>query len=162
MFARIDSTLVENFDIHEAILYTLKLVEGIYRKSEMQIKLEFNAKRPEVSGSIGKFQQILMNFLSNSAYALRHSTSKIIIIETLNSGPFVVLKFSDNGSGIPEENMDRIFEPFFTTKPPGEGTGLGLGITYGIVTEMKGTIEVSSKVGEGTTFTISLPTLEDN
>jgi two-component system, NtrC family, sensor kinase len=67
------------------------------------------------------------------------------------------LTVSDNGEGIPPENLAKIFHPFFTTKPEGKGVGLGLAVTYGIVEAHGGDIEVESKVGEGTTFTVSLP-----
>jgi signal transduction histidine kinase len=68
------------------------------------------------------------------------------------------VEFADTGEGIPEENITRIFDPFFTTKDVGKGTGLGLATSYGIVEEHGGKIDVKSKVGEGTTFTIELPT----
>jgi len=69
----------------------------------------------------------------------------------------VEVKVSDNGRGIPEEHLSKIFDPFFTTKSPGEGTGLGLNIVYRILTKHAGTIEVESKEGAGTTFTVKLP-----
>jgi two-component system NtrC family sensor kinase len=64
---------------------------------------------------------------------------------------------SENGVGIPPENLARLFEPFFTTKPPGQGTGLGLRIVQGILERHRGSIQVESKLGEGTAFTVSLP-----
>jgi signal transduction histidine kinase len=69
----------------------------------------------------------------------------------------VVLTVSDNGEGIPPENMSKIFDPFFTTKSDGKGVGLGLAVSYGIIQAHGGDIEVKSVVGEGTTFTVSLP-----
>ena len=68
------------------------------------------------------------------------------------------IAIQDTGTGIPPENLLRIFDPFFTTKPEGEGTGLGLSVSYGIVARHKGRVDVESKVGQGTTFTILLPT----
>jgi len=160
-FAKMDTETVENFDIHKAIKDTVKVVEYIYRSSDIQIELLLNAKKSMVHGNIGNFRQVLMNFLSNSAYALTSKYNKVIEIETMNIGHKIVLKFADNGMGISEENLGRIFEPFFTTKPPGQGTGLGLGISYGIVSKMNGTIEVKSKVGVGTSFLVSFPYKED-
>jgi signal transduction histidine kinase len=74
----------------------------------------------------------------------------------------VQIKIQDNGTGIPEENLSNIFEPFFTTKPVGHGTGLGLSVSYGIIKEHKGKIEVESEVGVGTTFTVTLPVHKTN
>lgn len=156
-FAKMDTETIENFDLHKAITDTVKVVEYIYRSSDIQIELMLNAKNSMVYGNVGNIRQVLMNFLSNSAYALTQKYNKVIEIETMNIGNTVVLKFSDNGAGISEKNLGRIFEPFFTTKPPGQGTGLGLGISYGIISKMNGTIEVKSKVGVGTTFLVTLP-----
>ena len=75
------------------------------------------------------------------------------------AGSFVCLTVSDNGCGIPPENLARIFEPFFTTKPVGKGTGLGLATLFGIVQQHKGWVNVESEVGRGTTFRIYLPRL---
>jgi signal transduction histidine kinase len=69
----------------------------------------------------------------------------------------VTVKISDTGKGIPEENLNKLFDPFFTTKEVGKGTGLGLSISHGIIEKHHGRIEVDSKVGEGTTFTVILP-----
>jgi two-component system NtrC family sensor kinase len=70
---------------------------------------------------------------------------------------FIVINVTDTGQGIPEANLDRIFDPFFTTKPVGKGTGLGLSICYGIVEKTGGKIEVQSKVGSGTSFSVFIP-----
>jgi len=69
----------------------------------------------------------------------------------------VAITVQDTGTGIPKQNLKRIFDPFFTTKPEGEGTGLGLSVSYGIVSRHGGTIEVESELGWGTTFTVFLP-----
>ena len=74
----------------------------------------------------------------------------------------VALSVQDNGVGIPEKNLQRIFDPFFTTKPEGEGTGLGLSVSFGIITRHRGQISVDSKPGLGTTFTILLPIEQDD
>ena len=79
---------------------------------------------------------------------------EIIVRETVDH---VEISVRDSGIGIAPENINRIFDPFFTTKPPGEGTGLGLSVSYGIVKEHRGEIKVESQVGKGTMFTIQLP-----
>ena len=96
-----------------------------------------------------------MNFIINAADAMRDNGKMTII--TKHVGDNVVIEFIDNGEGIDEKNLENIFKPFFTTKPTGKGTGLGLSVTAGIIKKHKGTIDVKSKKGEGTTFTITLP-----
>ena len=81
----------------------------------------------------------------------------VITIRTWSEDQKVLISVSDNGHGIAEEHMKQLFTPFFTTKPVGEGTGLGLSISHGLVEEHRGEIAVASEVGQGTTFTISLP-----
>jgi two-component system NtrC family sensor kinase len=83
----------------------------------------------------------------------------IVKIATRGNGKSVLVEVSDTGVGIPGENLPKIFEPFFTTKEVGEGTGLGLAVCYGILTEHGGSLDVQSTVGVGTTFTISLPAI---
>ncbi len=78
-------------------------------------------------------------------------------LELRRSDGEIAIAVQDKGIGIPKENMPKIFDPFFTTKPEGEGTGLGLSVSYGIVTQHGGRIEVESQVGVGTTFTVYLP-----
>ena len=80
-----------------------------------------------------------------------------IWISTKKVGDQVIIKIKDNGSGIPKEIVDKIFQPFFTTKPSGQGTGLGLSMSYDIVRSHGGDLKVESQEGEGTTFTISIP-----
>src|SRR3989339_740200 len=99
--------------------------------------------------------QVFMNIILNAAQAIREKGE--IRITTYQKGDHVNVEIRDNGSGIPERNLSKIFEPFFTTKEVGKGTGLGLSIAYNIIKNHNGTIEVNSKVNEGTTFTIKIP-----
>jgi two-component system NtrC family sensor kinase len=80
-----------------------------------------------------------------------------VTVSTAAGDGVVLLTVSDNGEGIPPENLAKIFDPFFTTKPDGKGVGLGLAVSFGIIEAHGGDIEVKSAVGEGTTFTVSLP-----
>ncbi len=97
-----------------------------------------------------------MNLVVNAAHAMGEQRGRITI-RTGTAGDQVWLEVADTASGISEETMKRIFEPLFTTKPVGQGTGLGLSLSYGIVQKHHGRIEVRSAVGEGTTFRVSLP-----
>ncbi len=120
-----------------------------------------------------QMQQVLMNLCLNAAYAM-HSGEGLLEIclealevdaplaarhPELSPGPYVCLIVRDNGQGIPEDVLERIFEPFFTTKAAGEGTGMGLAVVHGIVTSHGGAITVASKPGQGTTFNVYLPQL---
>jgi two-component system NtrC family sensor kinase len=108
-----------------------------------------------------QLQQVLVNLFNNAIDAIleRHGTSggKLIIKAGPKQNNTVEILVKDNGGGISPENLDRIFSPFFTTKKVGKGTGLGLSICYGIIDNMRGSMEVSSEEGVGTTFTILLP-----
>ena len=99
--------------------------------------------------------QVFMNIILNAVQAIKEKG--VIRITTYQKGNYVNVEIRDNGIGIPERNLSKIFEPFFTTKEVGKGTGLGLSIAYNIIKNHNGTIEVQSKVNEGTTFTIKLP-----
>jgi two-component system NtrC family sensor kinase len=109
-----------------------------------------------VNGHAGKLQQVFTNILINSLQALKSGSGRIRV-ETSAADNWVRIRMTDTGEGIPTENMDKIFEPFFTTKEIGQGTGLGLSVTYGLVKDMGGSIHVESVVGEGTTFIVSFP-----
>jgi len=102
-----------------------------------------------------QLNQVFMNLLVNAGHAME--TMGEIHITTRTAGDDVEIAIRDTGCGIPEANLQRIFDPFFTTKPVGKGTGLGLNVAYNIIKKHGGEIEVSSRVGEGTTFTIRLP-----
>jgi signal transduction histidine kinase len=97
-----------------------------------------------------------MNLLANAAQAVGDGGGQVRI-STTRLDDDVIISITDTGRGIAPENLNRIFEPFFTTKSVGEGTGLGLSITFGIVEKHGGTIDVKSKLNEGTTFTVKLP-----
>jgi signal transduction histidine kinase len=98
---------------------------------------------------------VFINILVNAAQAMKNRG--VIAIKTYKKDNFVCIEISDTGSGISKENITKIFDAFFTTKEPGKGTGLGLGISAEIVKKHGGTIDVQSVLGQGTTFTISLP-----
>ncbi|HXW68670.1 MAG TPA: ATP-binding protein, partial [Dissulfurispiraceae bacterium] len=106
-----------------------------------------------------QIQQVFLNLMLNSLDAMPDGGSLTITMK--QEGLFLTIVFTDTGTGIEEHAMDKIFDPFFTTKPLGKGTGLGLSICYGIIREHKGTIDFSSKRGEGTSFTIRLPLKSD-
>jgi len=112
---------------------------------------------PPVVAPPGHLQQIFVNLLNNALDAVAGKPNGMVLVRARYADGTVKVEISDNGYGIPPENLSRIFLPFFTTKPVGQGTGLGLAICYGLVQDIGGTIRVESKVGMGTSFTVELP-----
>jgi signal transduction histidine kinase len=127
--------------------------EAAYRNIAITIEAEPGV--PNVESDRGQLQQVFLNILNNAEAAVGEGGRIDIRVRTAGEGR-VAVSITDNGIGIPKENLDRIFEPFFTTKE-GSGTGLGLSITYGIVQKLGGEIGVKSEVGKGTCFTVLLP-----
>ena len=102
----------------------------------------------------------LINLIQNAIQAMPDGGT--LRLSLRQAGEAAAIAVQDTGVGIPPEKLTRIFDPFFTTKPDGEGTGLGLSVSYGIVSHHKGRIDVESTVGEGTTFTVLLPTRQSH
>lgn len=156
-FARVDTEKTGKIDINKIVLDTLSLCEAIYVKAGLEIRTDFRCKNPQALGNTGKFQQVIMNLLSNAKDATEDMTAKgVVTIETFEDSKNIFLRVSDNGRGIEKANLPYIFDPFFTTKPQGKGTGLGLSISYGIIKNFGGSISVESEPGMGTVFTISM------
>jgi len=110
---------------------------------------------PEVNADPAQIGQVVMNLLLNAIHAI--TPPGRIEVATRRAGKNVEIEFTDSGAGIPEENLHKIFDPFFTTKDATRGTGLGLAVSYGIITKHGGEIKVASTLGKGTTFTVRLP-----
>lgn len=154
-FSRLDEAEVKLTDIHEGIDSTLRLLSRYFGEANVVVTKDYG-DLPEVEAFAGQINQVWMNILANAAQALP-KTGGEVRISTRNRGGQIEIQIADTGKGIPADEVDRIFDPFFTTKPLGEGTGLGLSISFGIIEKHKGTINVRSDLGKGTTFTIALP-----
>jgi len=157
LFSRKAGPSTMPLDINGLVQLTLRLRAYSLRSSGVQVETHLDADLPEVSGDDQKLQQVILNLIVNAEYAMRRSATKRLAIRTAHEGDAVVTEVSDTGAGMSEETVQRVFEPFFTTKPAGEGTGLGLSVSYGIVEAHGGTITVESAPGRGTTFRIMLP-----
>ncbi len=159
LFSRVDEQDVKKVDIHDGINSTLILLNSSI-PGKIRILREFG-ELPMVECYAGKINQVFMNIINNAVHALADHIDQItdpkITIRTHSHMDHVVIEIEDNGPGMPEHIKQRIFEPFFTTKAVGRGTGLGLSIVYSIIENHKGTLEVKTEVGQGTTFSISLP-----
>lgn len=153
-FARTDSGVFESMDIHECINTTLKLAHNQI-KYIAEVKTDFG-ELPTISGFPGKLGQVMLNLIVNAAHAIGEDKGEIVV-STRHVDPNIIISVADNGCGMEQSTIDSIFMPFFTTKDVGKGTGLGLSISHGIIEEHQGSIEVTSELGSGTTFTLTLP-----
>jgi two-component system NtrC family sensor kinase len=144
-------------DVNKIVKMTLSLIQHKMKLSNVEVETHLAEGLPLVACDQSQMQQVALNLLMNAAEATQAKTERRVKVSTNSGDGMVRLVVADNGEGIPPENLAKIFHPFFTTKPEGKGVGLGLAVTYGIIEAHGGDVEVVSKVGEGTTFTISLP-----
>jgi two-component system, NtrC family, sensor kinase len=151
--ARVDKGQLEPTDINRCLEDALKLAWNEL-KYKCTVEREFG-DLPMVQGHPGQLKQVFINLLVNAAQAIPEKGT--IYVRTARKQDRVIIEIEDTGTGIAEENMSKLFTPFFTTKPAGQGTGLGLPISYGIIQGMQGGMDVRSKADAGTTFVISLP-----
>jgi two-component system NtrC family sensor kinase len=152
-FAHPGEDQITSTDINAGLESTLNVVNNEIKYKAKVIK-EFGTI-PTVLGHPQQLNQVFMNILVNAAQAIEGKGE--IWIKTLAADGHVEIHIRDTGCGIPKENINRIFDPFFTTKEVGKGTGLGMNIAYNIILKHNGSIEVCSRVGEGTTFIVKLP-----
>ncbi|HET6976237.1 MAG TPA: response regulator [Pyrinomonadaceae bacterium] len=141
-------------NLGDVIQSAVRLLSHQKRNPRIQFKVDIADDLRPVSGDPGQLQQAVIALATNALDAMGESGSLTIVGR--NEDQKVVVDVCDTGVGIPPENLPKIFEPFFTTKEIGQGTGLGLAVCYGILTEHGGTLDVQSTVGAGTTFTITL------
>jgi two-component system NtrC family sensor kinase len=143
----------EPADLLKGLESTLNIVHNEL-KYKAEVVKEYG-ELPPVECVPGQLNQVFMNLLVNAAHAIEeHGT---ITVRTGTEGDEVWVEVADTGKGIPPENRARLFDPFFTTKPVGQGTGLGLSLTYGIISRHGGRIDVDSEVGQGSTFRVTVP-----
>jgi two-component system NtrC family sensor kinase len=165
-YSRPRAATVESCDIHRLVVTTIEMLSQQGAFKDIKLATYYDEKMPKVSVDPHQLQQVLINLLINSrdampvggklAVRVTADKSRRLPGQTTSALRIDVL---DNGGGIPEEHLKRIFDPFFTTKPPGKGTGLGLAISARIIEGFGGRIEVQSRTGTRTCFTIWLPAL---
>jgi signal transduction histidine kinase len=144
-------------DLNRIVKTTLSLVQHKMKLSNVTVETRLAEDLPPAHCDASQIQQVALNLALNAAEATQTKSDRRVEVSTEKGDGVVLLVVSDNGEGIPPENLGKIFDPFFTTKPEGKGVGLGLAVSYGIVQAHGGEIEVKSVVGQGTTFTVSLP-----
>ena len=154
-FSRLDRSKVSRFDLNEGLESTLVIARNLVKHKTVIRRF---GEIPLIECSPSQMNQVFLNLVTNAAQATNDDESGEITITTgMAPNGQVRVDVADNGHGIPEKVIAKIFDPFFTTKDVGKGTGLGLSIAYKIVQEHGGRIEVRSKIGLGTLFTVFLP-----
>ncbi len=154
-FARKGDSVLAEVNLKELADEAIQLVTREAANKDIEIVKEMDIPGNTIWSDPYQLRQVLLNLLTNAIHATGSGGNITIKLEVI--GEEVALSVQDTGQGIPKENLERIFEPFFSTKSPGEGTGLGLFVTRGIVEKLGGTIEVESRLGHGTSFCIKLP-----
>jgi signal transduction histidine kinase/ActR/RegA family two-component response regulator len=157
-FARQEKPERKITDINLVLKRTLELRAYELKVSNIEVSTELTEDLPETMADPHQLQQVFLNLIVNAEQAMIDTHGKgLLRISTRAEPGKLLIFFSDDGPGVPRENLRRIFEPFFTTKSVGKGTGLGLSICQGIIVEHGGRIDVVSTIGRGTTFIIELP-----
>jgi two-component system NtrC family sensor kinase len=156
-FARERAVIKEPLNLNEVIGRTVRLIRNQKLFDRIVIEEDLAGDLPEIEGDTNQLQQVLLNLSLNACEAMPSGGTLTIRTQSADRG--VIVNLSDTGCGIQPEHLERIFEPFFTTKPVGKGTGLGLSVSYGIVQQHGGAIELESEPGRGTTFIMIFPAL---
>lgn len=155
-FSRMDRPQSSRFTIREVLDSTYKLVKNQIMVDGITLHNQVPEDLPPIEGSLRNLQQVFLNLLLNAVQAMPHGGSINVQAEQEPQG-FIRVDVTDTGAGIRPEDLEHIFDPFYTTKEVGQGTGLGLSVSYGLVKKHGGYIEVKSQAGQGSTFSVFLP-----
>jgi two-component system NtrC family sensor kinase len=167
-FARVSEETEEYCELNANIEATLSVTKHALNMTDIELVTLLAEGLPRVRGDSRSLQQVLLNLINNALYAMNGQGTLTMVTRPGKTAGWVEMVVSDTGCGIKKEFMEKIFDPFFTTKKVGEGTGLGLSVSYGIISKYGGTIECESYTEEdrpghpGTTFTITLPVQKDD
>ena len=149
-----EERVLSSIDVTKEIDTTLNILHSKY-KNRIEIHKEYEENLPRIESYGGQLNQVFMNILDNAFYAIEDKGDVYIRAKKLDNS--VIIEIEDNGRGMEKEVANKIFDPFFTTKPVGKGTGLGMSISYKVIKEHNGDIRLKTKVGQGSTFIITLP-----
>jgi PAS domain S-box-containing protein len=163
-FGRKTDFAKEKVDINEAVRVSIGIVGQQFRLQNINIAIDLEDRLPRILARKTRIEQVIFNLVANARDAVIRRKEAgagvfkpAVTIRSFYENEHVVLTVTDNGSGIPKDTLDKVFEPFFTTKEVGSGMGLGLSISYGIVKDYNGTIDIQSKENEGTTVKLTFP-----
>lgn len=157
-FARKDTSAKDLVNINNIIESALELRAYEQKVSNIKVNTHFKPHLPEIMADCFQMQQVFLNLIINAEYFMLEAHNKgTLTIATQRTANIIRVSFTDDGPGIPEEDLGHLFDPFFTTKGSGKGTGLGLSICHGIITGHGGRIYAEGKLGTGATFVVELP-----
>jgi signal transduction histidine kinase len=154
-FSRQADAMIKEFNLSDLAMDVLEMTRKVAAENQAELTAACEMKEMRLWSDPYQVRQVLINLVTNGLQAVDAGGTVDLVISGDSAEAVAIVR--DNGPGIPPENLERIFEPFFTTKPPGEGTGLGLSVSKGIIQKLGGRIEVESKLGAGTTFKVILP-----
>jgi PAS domain S-box-containing protein len=164
-FARQSEPVNSRVNINDPINDVFKVLGHQLKVHDVEVELELDPDVPDIFAEHNRLEQVFINLVSNAIDAMDEKGNrpeisdkeKRLTIKSFAENGHVCIKVTDTGVGMSEEVKNKIFEPFYTTKKVGKGTGLGVSISYGIIQDYKGSIEIESEVGKGTTFTLTFP-----
>jgi two-component system NtrC family sensor kinase len=153
-FSRLEEAVINNVDLPREIDTTLNILHNKF-KNKITVHKEYQENLPHVEGYGGQLNQVFMNILDNAAFAIQEKGDVWIRLKADTQK--AIIEFEDNGVGMEEKVLKKVFDPFFTTKAVGQGTGLGMAISYKVIKNHNGNITIKSEEGKGTKFVIELP-----
>jgi len=158
-FSRQGEQMRTSADINEVVHDVIALTRHLIMTNQVNLSLELDLALPWVSIDTNQMKQVLLNLIHNALQAMKSGGEMVVrtYMDTRDGKSWIVMSVQDNGLGIPIGDQAQVFQPFFTTKGNNGGTGLGLSVSYGIVTDHAGTIELASEPGQGSTFAVWLP-----
>ncbi|MGI2335880.1 MAG: PAS domain-containing hybrid sensor histidine kinase/response regulator [Dehalogenimonas sp.] len=161
-FARQAKPTKSSVSVNELLDNTIEMRSYVLKTANIEVIKDYDSELPLIDADPGQLQQVFLNLIVNAEFAMKkaHDKGKLTITSRKFDDTHIAVTIADDGPGMTEAVQAKLFQPFFTTKDPGEGTGLGLSLSRSIVLEHNGTIEVDSKLGVGTTFTIKFPLIQ--
>jgi signal transduction histidine kinase len=164
-FARQSEPVRSRVNINNPINDVFKVLGHQLKVHDVEVELDLDPGIPDILAEHNRLEQVFINLVSNAIDAMDEKDKrpeisdkeKRLTIKSFAENNHACIKVTDTGIGMSEEVKNKIFEPFYTTKKVGKGTGLGVSISYGIIKDYKGSIEIESEVGKGTTFILTFP-----
>ena len=164
-FARQSEVVRNKVDINQPIMDVFKVLGHQIKSHQVKLELDLDNRIPPILAEHNRLEQVFINLVTNAIDAMDEKAAqsdngvceKTLRIQTFSDNDNVVATVTDTGTGMTREVLDKVFEPFFTTKEVGKGTGLGVSISYGIIKDYNGEIEIDSEIGRGTTFMLRFP-----